>query len=151
MTMTMTQTITITMGIGLAQFWTNLFLYSYEEKYMSPLISSDKIKARNFHSTKCSTDDICTVNDGEEIERSICPKELELKIFECQYNHQGGKLICKLFDKKDFFPFSIVRMPHIESNIPQSIFYSAIKGEFLRISRSTICLRDFIYLRLKIY
>ena len=91
MTMTMAQTINITMGIGLAQFWTNPFLYSYEEKYMSPLISSGKIKARNFHSTKCSTDYICTVNDGEEFERSICPKELELKIFECQYNHQGGK------------------------------------------------------------
>ena len=35
-------------------------------------------------------------------------------------------------------------MPHIESNIPQSNFYSVIKGEFLRIARSTLSLRDFI-------
>ena len=35
-------------------------------------------------------------------------------------------------------------MPYIESNILQNIFYSAIKGEFLRIARSTLCLRDFI-------
>ena len=35
-------------------------------------------------------------------------------------------------------------MPHIDSNIPHNIFYSAIKGEFLRIARSTLFLEDFI-------
>ena len=35
-------------------------------------------------------------------------------------------------------------MPHIESNIPQSIFYTAIKCEFLRIARSNLYLRNFI-------
>ena len=54
-----------------------------------------------------------------------------------------GTFIHKLFDKGDSFPFSFVRMPHIESNIPQNIFYSAIKAAFLRIARSTLCLRDF--------
>ena len=34
-------------------------------------------------------------------------------------------------------------MPHIESDIPQNIFYSAIKGEFLRIARSTLSLSRF--------
>ena len=38
------------------------------------------------------------------------------------------KTFHKLFDERDSFPFS--RMPHKESNIPQNIFYSAIKGEF---------------------
>ena len=41
-----------------------------------------------------------------------------------------GIFICNLFDKRDSFPFSVVRMLHIESNIPQSIFYSAIKVSF---------------------
>ena len=50
----------------------------------------------------------------------------------------------KLFDKRDSFPFSVVRMPHLESNIPQDIFYSTIKVEFLTISCSTLCLRGFI-------
>ena len=45
---------------------------------------------------------------------------------------------------KDSFPFLIVRMPHIESNIPQNIFYSAIEAEFLRIACSTLCLRGII-------
>ena len=45
-----------------------------------------------------------------------------------------GTFIYKLFDKRDSFPFSIVRMPHIENNIPPNSFYSAIKVEFLRIA-----------------
>ena len=49
-----------------------------------------------------------------------------------------GTFIRKLFDKRDFSPFSIVGMPHIESNISQNIFYSAIKCEFLRIAQSTV-------------
>ena len=50
----------------------------------------------------------------------------------------------RLFDKRDDFPFSIVRMPYISSNIPESIFYSAMVGEFLRIARSTLLFTDFL-------
>ena len=35
-------------------------------------------------------------------------------------------------------------MPHIESNIPQSIFYSSLVGEFLRIARSSLLYCDFL-------
>ena len=35
-------------------------------------------------------------------------------------------------------------MPQKSSNIPQSIFYSALVGEFLRIARSTLRLPDFL-------
>ena len=56
---------------------------------------------------------------------------------------KDGIFIYKLFDKRDAFPFSIVRMPHMDSNIPESIFYSALIGEFLRIARSTLLLEDF--------
>ena len=55
-----------------------------------------------------------------------------------------GTFVYKLFGKRDCFPFSIVRMSHIESNIPHNAFYSAIKGGFLRIASSNLCLRDFI-------
>ena len=53
-------------------------------------------------------------------------------------------LLNKLYDKRDDFPFFIVRMPHMSSNIPQSIFYSALVGEFLRIGRSTLRFEDFL-------
>ena len=46
--------------------------------------------------------------------------------------------VYKLFDKRDAFPFFIVRMPYIDSNIPKSIIFSALVGEFLRIARSYV-------------
>ena len=120
------------------------------------MISSDKVKARHFHSTKRFIDDLCALNDGGEFGKSfldIYPSELELKV-ENQGNHatflnlditiKDGIFTYKLYDKRDDFPFNIVRMPYSDSNIPQTIFYSALKGEFLRIARSTLYLQDFI-------
>ena len=150
----MKQAIGIQMGIDPAQFWPKSSLYSFGE-YMSSLISSDKIKARPFHSSNCFIDGLCTINDDGELRRSLCEiyrKELELKV-----EHQGdnatflnldttikeGTFIYKLFDKRDSCSFSIVRMSHIERNIPENIFHSVMKDEFLRITRSTLCLRDF--------
>ena len=49
---TMKQAIGIQMGVDHAPSRANLFLYSYEEEYISSLFSSDQIKARYFHLTK---------------------------------------------------------------------------------------------------
>ena len=71
--------------------------------------------------------------------------QLNIRVIMLGHFHQRGNIIVyNLFDKRDTFPFSTVCMPHIDSNSPQNIFYSAIKGEFLRISCSTLCLNDFI-------
>ena len=52
--------------------------------------------------------------------------------------------VYKFFDKRDAFPFFfIVRMPYIDSSIPNSIFYSALICEFLRIARSSLLYKDF--------
>ena len=56
---------------------------------------------------------------------------------------EENQFVYKLYDKKDAFPFSIVRMPYLSSNIPKKIFYSALVGEFLRIARATLYLSDF--------
>ena len=152
----MKQAIGIPVGIEPAPFLANLFLYYYEVEYMSSVISSDEIKARHFHSTKDFIDDLCAINDGGEFGRFIVKyiqRSLNLTLnikddhdtfLNLDITIEEGTFIYKLIDKRDSFPFSIVRMPHIEINIPQSIFYSAIKGQFLRTARSTICLRDFV-------
>ena len=152
----MRQAIGIPMGIDPAPFWANLFLYSYEHRYMRGLITTDKVKARHFHSTKRFIDDLCAINDGNlfgQVYKEIYPEELELKLehtgshasfLNLDVTIEEGRFVYKLFDKRDAFPFSIVRMPHMESNIPSSIFYSALVGEFLRIARSTLRLEDFI-------
>ena len=154
--MTMQQTIGIPMGIDPAPFWANLFLYTYERDYMKSLIGFDKVKAKCFHSTHRFIDDLCAINDGGEfgrIYRDIYPDELNLKeehsgvhasFLNLYINLINYKFIYNLYDKRDAFTFSIVRMPHISSNIPQSIFYSSLVGEFLRIAHSTLLLQDFI-------
>ena len=81
----------ISMGIDPAPFWANPFLYSYEEEYMSSLISSDKIKGRHFHSTKRFTDDLCAINDDGEFERSIC--EIYPRVVELKFEYQGDQTI----------------------------------------------------------
>ena len=150
----MCQVIGIPMGIDPAPFWANLFLYQYEQRYMTQLIEQDKVKARHFHSTKRFIDDLCAVNDGnmfESVYREIYPDELELKVehsgshasfLNLDISIKDGVFVYKLFDKRDAFPFSIVRMPHIDSNMPESIFYSSFVGEFLRIARSTLLFED---------
>ena len=49
-----------------------------------------------------------------------------------------------MFDKRDEFAFSVVRMPYIDSNIPSYIFYGTIMSEIIRIARCTMLLDDLI-------
>ena len=50
---------------------------------------------------------------------------------------KDGKFHFGLFDKRDSFPFSIVRMPGKSSNVPSNIVYSAIGTESLRSARAS--------------
>ena len=56
---------------------------------------------------------------------------------------EDGIFVYKLFDKRDAFPFFIVRMPNLSSNIPSFIFYGSIFSEILRIARCTLRFSDF--------
>ena len=153
--MVLKQTIGIPMGIDPAPFWANLFLYTYEEEYISSLMTVDPVLARHFLSVRRFIDDLIAINDGNEfgkVYRNIYPEELELKLehsgqhadFLClDIQIEDGIFVYKLYDKRDGFPFAIVRMPQITSNIPRSIFYSALVGEFLRIARATLRFTDF--------
>ena len=42
------------------------------------------------------------------------------------------------------FGFSIVRMPHLDSNIPSNIFYGAFFSETLRVARCSLRKDDFV-------
>ena len=150
------QCIGIPMGIDPAPFWANLYLYAHEYKFIKSLMSTDKQKAHRFRYATRFIDDECNLNDGGEFGRSfhlIYPSELELK---CE--HQGvhatfldleitisdGIFSYKLFDKRNDFPFFIVRMPDLSGNIPSHVFYGSVMSEFLRISRCTLFYNDFL-------
>ena len=50
---------------------------------------------------------------------------------------KDGKFHFGLFDKRDSFLFSIVRMPDMSTNVPSSIVYSAIGAESLINARAS--------------
>ena len=150
------QTIGIPMGIDPAPFWANLFLSYFESNHMDQLIRLDVVQARRYHATYRFIDDLCTLNNNHQFENSyktIYPPELELKIehngdhatfLELDISVIDNMFVYKLFDKRDAFPFFIVRMPHIESNIPSFIFYGSFKSEILRIAKNTLRYEDFV-------
>ena len=142
------QVIGIPMGSDPAPFFANLFLYHYERKWMLQLKRKDIHRARKFGNVFRFIDDLNAMNDSGEFAanfRSIYPPELELSkenksdnrasFLDLDISLNGGTFEVGLFDKRDAFPFSIVRMPYKDSNIPSSIFYSAIGAEVLRIAR----------------
>ena len=86
---------------------------------MSPLISSNKVKATHF------TINFCTINHSGEFEKTFLgkyKKELELMV-EHQDNHgcflnleisvSNKIFVYNLFDKRDTFPFTPIQMSYI--------------------------------------
>ena len=150
------QIIGIPMGSDPAPYMANLFLYYYENKWARELKKSNLYKARKLTNIFRFIDDLIAINDGGEFERNfkeIYPPELELNLensgdhasfLDLDITLQNNKFVFGLFDKRDGFPFSIVRMPYASSNIPRKIFYSAIGAEILRITRTTSDLNLFI-------
>ena len=149
------QKIGIPMGLDPAPFFANLFLFYYESEWLKKLKKSDNIKARKFGNTFRFIDDLIAMNDGGEFESShheIYPPELELKkenltktnatFLDLELNISEKQIFTKLFDKRDDFPFSIVRLPYKQSNMPSKMFYSSLGAEFLRICRATSNLQD---------
>ena len=149
------QTIGIPMGSDPAPFMANLFLYYYESNYVKKVKKKDIFIARKFRHTYRFIDDLLAVNDDGEFEKcfkDIYPEELELKkehggenvaFLDLSISMKGRLFQTSLYDKRDNFPFSIVRMPFKSSNIPSKIFYSTIGAEILRIGRASSTTENF--------
>ena len=142
------QNIGIPMGGDPAPHWANLFLFYYESEFMKKIKKSDSTRARKFRHIYRYIDDLQAINDYGEFERSIneiYPPELILNkennidtatcFLDMSLTVKDRDIETSIFDKRDYFPFSIVRLPYLISNIPQKMFYSSIGAEFLRICR----------------
>ena len=150
------QTIGIPMGIDPAPFWANLYLHHYENAFISTLARTDCYRGFKFKNTFRFIDDACCINDHDEFEhsyRDIYPNELQLKrehkghhatFLELDISIKDDIFEYKLFDKRDNFPFFIVRMPDLSGNIPEHVFYGSISSELLRIARATLLYDDFL-------
>ena len=95
-----------------------------------------KISARKVCNIFRFTDDFNSINDIGGFESSysnIYPKEVDKEntdkhndsFLELDIKIKDGKFHFSLFDKRDSFPFSDVRMADKQSNIPSSMVYSA--------------------------
>ena len=145
------------MGSDPAPFFANFFLYFFEREWLLKLKKTDIVKARRFSNCFRFIDDLNIFNDCGEFSQyisEIYPKELTLNkenkcdqrasfldLFISVENH---RFIFSLYDKRDDFQFSIVRMPHSISNIPSSIFYSSVGAEVLRIARASSNVTSFL-------
>ena len=117
---------------------------------MNELKKNDLVKARKLCNIFRFIDDLNSINDVGEFESNysnIYPEKLQLgkedidkheaSFLDLNIKIKDGKFHFGLFDKRDSFPFSIVRMPDKSSNVPSSIVYSAIGAESLRIARAS--------------
>ena len=144
------QTIGVPMGGDPAPFWENLFLFYYEHGWLKEMKKSNNILARKFGNTFRFIDDLLAINDGGEFEKyhkDIYPEELILKkentvntkcsFLDLDIEINNRVITTKLYDKRDSYNFSIVKLPYKISNIPVKMFLSSVGAEILRIARVT--------------
>ena len=105
------------MGIDPIPLWANIFLYTYENKYMSELISNDKVKERHFQATQRFIDNLGTLSDGGVFNDGY--KDIYLPELKLKAEHSGKNatflnlniivkdeaFLYKIFDKRNAFPF----------------------------------------------
>ena len=111
------------MEIDPTPFWANLFLQSYESKYTTNLIRTNKLGDRRCHNNFRFIDDLCILNGGEfgNAFLEIYATELELKmeqngshetLIDLDISIDKSKFIYKMFNKQDAFNFQIAIMPY---------------------------------------
>ena len=128
---TFRQIIGIPMGSDPAPFFANLFLFHYECKCIGECKKYDYGRALKFRNTFRFIDDLMILNDNGEFEKFIAeiyPPELVLKkenttdnkatFLDLQVEIYNGQFDYQLYDKRNAFPFYIVRFPYKCSNIP---------------------------------
>jgi hypothetical protein len=125
------------MGTNCARLLADLFLYSYEADFIHVLLKKNEKKlARSFNFTFHYIDNVVSLNNSRfgDIADRIYPIELEIKDttdtdtsasyldLHLEIDSEG-RLRTKLYDKRDYFNFSIVNFPFICSNIPAAPAY----------------------------
>ena len=146
------QKVGIPIGSDPAPFFANLFLFYYESEWIKKISRTDFVRARRLFNTFRFIDDLNALNDGGEFERAakeIYPPELTvnrentddksasfLQLW-ISITNNNKVFSYKLYDKRDAFPFFIVRFPYYSSNMPAKMFFNTISAEILRICRAS--------------
>ncbi len=153
------QVIGIPMGTDCAPFLANLFLYSYEYKWIDKQKKlNDWHVLKHFRSCSRYIDDLLVINNADQMNKymsDIYPKELilvpddtdgtscpflDLQVTITDSIISTSKLI---YDKRDAFQFPIVNFPTLTGNIPRKSSYGVFTGEVLRYARASSYFDDF--------
>ena len=140
------QIIGIPMGTNCAPLLADIFLYSYEAKFIQSLLSAGKRRlASQFNFTYRYIDDVLSINnpDFENYLGQMYPPELEIKDTtesntSASYLDlllsigRGGQLHTSLYDKRDDFNFHITNFPFLSINIPSSPAYGVFISQLIR-------------------
>ena len=153
------QCIGIPMGIDPAPQMANLYLYSYESKFMERLTKENYGAAKRFNHTRRFIDDLNTINNHGILEEyhkkgEIYPKELQLNqenkddkkatFLDLEEEIVDSVIHVKTYDKREAFNFEIVNFPDLSGNIPKKPAYGIYSSQIIRYARSCSRREDLI-------
>ena len=153
------QVIGIPVGTNCAPLLTDLFLYSYENKFPDNMNRSGHRRlARSFNLCYRYIDYLIVFNNKKILVylKEIYPSQLTVEKAN-KSDHladyldltfiidSGQKLSTRLYDKRDDFGFHIVNFPFISSSIPSSPSYGVNISQFIRHARCCSHYDDFRY------
>ena len=114
------------------------------------MLKRDLRKACFFSNTFHFIENLCAINDHLEFDRvfqNIYHSEFQLKkenvstskasFSNLFITNENKKFKTQLYGKRDAFSFSVIRMLHLDSNIPSNIYYPSIGTEILRFGGTT--------------
>jgi hypothetical protein len=152
------QVVGIPMGTNCTPLLADLFLFSYESKFLQKLVKDKKIiEARAFNFTYRYIGDVLSINNSRfaEFFPLIYPPELEVKettdtvssasLLNLYLEYDDSDQIrTKIYDKRDDFNFKIINFPNMCSNIPASPAYGVYISQLIRYVRASSNYSDFL-------
>ena len=126
--------------------------FKYVDNKIKNHLSSDADKLKFFRRYR----DDCTslnITNFLEIASDIYPPSLTLtqendlptkvNVLDMVAEIQEGKIISKVYCKTDFFPFSVISLPFLQSNLDNKICYNVFYGQVVRFQRLSSLRSDF--------
>ena len=149
------QTTGIPMGTNCAPLVADLFLYTFESKFVRRLTTQDIRLARTAANNSRYIDDLLVINNPalERQVNDIYPAAMHIERENVSDQHcefldlsisiEGGWFHWKLYDKRDSFDFPINNYPWADSNISRRTGRSVYAGQLIRFVRNSTELEDF--------
>jgi len=156
------QCIGMPMGTNCAPPLANLYLYAYESGFIDRLEMARPKAAKDFHMSFRLIDDVLSADnpclreyidkpaeDGGLYPRALTLNETSISADEVNFlgmkiQSAGASFRVDVFDKRAEFPFRVLRYPHTDSLIPESIPYGVFTGQLYRYYRICTELTDFL-------